>query len=128
MAKQTETLAVWIAVIVSMVFLFVFVRPKVIDKNRDDIPPKYFIYDTDPDNDQFIQGQLEVHQLKALDAILEIEREKCGLRLPMVELDALAKNDRGLVDAYQRWRKCKDMMRSNHHVIYPSERKRRPSR
>ncbi len=81
------------------------------------------IYDTDPKNDKFIKGQLSSQQFIQLDKILELENSQGGLRLSVKDLKRTANDDMALYEAYSRWRKCKDMMRSKHRTIYPSDRK-----
>ncbi len=80
------------------------------------------LYDTNPQNDSFIKGTLTVQQLAKLDKILEFEKAQTGMRLSQERLKELAANDLDLYDAYNRWRRCVDMMRSTHRTIYPSER------
>jgi|GEM_PF-3236153 len=95
------------------------------DSNRP-VPPvdphKNHFYDTDPQNDAYIKDSLSMNQLVILDQILEYEKEKCGLRLTWFSLRRLTGGDQKLTDAYIRWRKCKNLMRSSGRVIYPSER------
>jgi len=81
------------------------------------------IYDTNQQNDKFIKGNLNSQQLVQFDKILELEKAQSGFRLSAKDLKRTAKDDKALYEAYSRWRKCKDMMRSNHRTIYPSERK-----
>jgi len=81
------------------------------------------IYDTNQQNDKFIKGNLNSQQLAQFDKILELEKAQSGFRLSAKDLKRTAKDDKALYEAYSRWRKCKDMMRSNHRTIYPSERK-----
>jgi hypothetical protein len=85
-------------------------------------PPIYYIYDSDIKNDNFIKGSLQNQQLKNLDKILIKEKQKNGLRLSDADLNRISRNNNELNDAYFRWRKCRNMMRSLHHVIYPDER------
>ena len=80
------------------------------------------IYDTDPENDRYIKGELTGKQLSRFDRILEREKANKGQRLSGVELSELAGDDRELTEAYNRWCSCKDMMRSSSHIVYPSER------
>ncbi len=81
-----------------------------------------YFYDTDPRNDEYIKGDLSQYQLRRLDRILMDEKRNGGLRLSNVRLQQLARNRPELIDAYERWRKCKDMYRSYHHCVYPDER------
>ena len=81
------------------------------------------IYDTDAKNDKFIKGQLSSQQFNQLDKILELEKSQGGLRLSVKDLKRTAGDDMALYEAYSRWRKCKDMMRSKHRTLYPSDRK-----
>jgi hypothetical protein len=85
--------------------------------------PSTFFYDTDRTNDLYIKGTLSVGELARLDAILEHEKASGGLRLSHQDLGSLSDNNYALMDAYARWRKCKDLMRTTTHVVYPSERK-----
>ena len=81
-----------------------------------------YIYDTDPRNDDFIRGTLSAAKLNILDKVLLKEKKQGGLKLSNTELNSITKYDQEIIDAYGRWRKCKNMMRSSHHVIYPDER------
>jgi hypothetical protein len=81
-----------------------------------------FIYDTYPPNNNYIIGDLDEEELKILDQIIEEEKRLCGLRLTIKDLNILSANNSKINDAYYRWRKCKDLMRSSGRVIYPSER------
>ncbi len=85
-------------------------------------PTVPFIYDTDPNNDDYIKRGLQPEQMRALDKILEHEKENGGIQLPPFTLNALTKNDNALKAAYKRWRKCTELRRSFGHVVYPSER------
>jgi hypothetical protein len=85
-------------------------------------PGSAMVYDTDPENDLYIKGELTSKQLTRFDRILEREKENRGLRLSGGDLSELAGDDRELIDAYYRWCSCKDMMRSSSHIVYPSER------
>jgi len=85
-------------------------------------PAGAVIYDTNPQNDSFIKGTLTARQLAQFDKILEFEKSQTGMRITQEQLKELAANDLDLYDAYNRWRRCVDMMRSTHHTIYPSER------
>ena len=82
----------------------------------------YFVYDTDSKNDVYIKSNLHPQLLRILDRVLEKEKKNSGLRLTDVELNKITSYNNEVNEAYNRWRKCKDMMRSSHHVIYPSER------
>ena len=83
----------------------------------------WFRYDTDPRNDTFIKGRLRQNQLRHLDRVLLKEKELCGDKLDSQTLNEIARYDNEILDAYDRWRKCKDMRRSHHKSIYPDERK-----
>jgi len=85
-------------------------------------PVSPFIYDTDPNNDDFIKRGLQPEQLYVLDKILEHEKENGGTELPPFTLNALTRNDNAIKAAYKRWRKCSELRRSFGHVVYPSER------
>lgn len=88
----------------------------------ENAPKTNYLYDTDFKNDNFIKGPLTDQQLRILDQLLTKEKNDCGLRLSEADLNRISKNNNEINDAYTRWRKCKDMMRSSHHVIYPDER------
>lgn len=81
------------------------------------------IYDTDPANDRFIKGDLTPKQLKLLDRILDEEQKNNQRRLANDIVKQLAKNDRAVIEAYARWRKCHDLLRSRYQVVYPNQRK-----
>lgn len=87
-------------------------------------PPVVFLYDTDPRNNEFIKADLDEKQLHQLDRILTEEKKMCGLRLSDLRLNELAANNNEIIYAYDRWRKCKDMYRSYHKIVYPDERQR----
>ncbi len=80
------------------------------------------IYDTDAKNDRYIKGSLTFEQLRLLDRVLNEEYNYGGKRLPGDRVRQLTKGDRLVGQAYGRWRKCKDLMRSSNHVVYPRER------
>ena len=83
----------------------------------------FFLYDTDPRNNDFIKGNLLPKQLRILDRLLELEKKQCGLRLTPQDINKITRYNSEVKEAYDRWRKCKDMMRSYYRVVYPSERK-----
>lgn len=87
-----------------------------------EVSEKWIIYDTDPRNDTFIKGRLRYDEMLKLDRILLKEKNNNGMRLDISTLNEAAKYDQKLIDAYDRWRKCKDMRRSYHRSIYPDER------
>ncbi len=89
---------------------------------REQVTEEWIVYDTDPRNDTFIKGRLTYRFLKRLDYILMKEKANEGMRLDSAILNELAQYDPKLIDAYDRWRKCKDMRRSYHRTIYPDER------
>ncbi len=84
---------------------------------------EWIIYDSDPRNDEYIKGGLPYRKLLQLDRILLKEKELCGERLNSQELNEIARYDIDLVEAYDRWRKAKNMRRSHHRTIYPDERR-----
>jgi hypothetical protein len=82
-----------------------------------------FVYDTDQKNNFYIQGSMSMSQMTLFDSILEYEKTQGGAELSWNDLAKIAQNDLALIEAYRRWRDCKDMMRSHHRIVYPSERK-----
>jgi len=80
------------------------------------------IYDTDAANDQFIKGDLTIDQMRKLDRVLVQEQKNHEARLSAEQLRQISGNDKAVMEAYGRWRKCYDMMRGRHHVIYPDQR------
>lgn len=118
----------WTIVITSvLVTIFIFAFGKIISPKFKKLfgqqkPPALLVYDTDPRNDEFIKGTLKRQKQKKLDAVLLIEKKECGLRLSNQQLYEYTKYDNEVIEAYNRWRKCKEMRRSYHHVIYPDER------
>ncbi len=82
----------------------------------------FFRYDTNPSNNDYIKKDLTVPELKLLDRVLLLEKRKSGLNLSDVDLQSVARNNRRVMLAYERWCECKLLMRSNHHVFYPDER------
>ncbi|MDZ7370304.1 MAG: hypothetical protein ONB12_03940 [candidate division KSB1 bacterium] len=81
-----------------------------------------FIYDTDWKNNEYIKGDLSTYELRRLDKILMEEKRNGGLRLSSQRLHQLARNNNDIIEAYDRWRKCKDMYRTFYHSVYPDER------
>jgi hypothetical protein len=79
-------------------------------------------YDTDPGNDAYIKGELTGEHLRILDRVLREEKRKGGLRLSRADLKKLAGSHPEVLEAYVRWRYCRDMMRSHHRTVYPDER------
>ncbi|MBN2411296.1 hypothetical protein JXQ31_06355 [candidate division KSB1 bacterium] len=118
--KGTEFRIVFVFIILAAAYFGYqkYFKPAGINSHNSQI-----IYDTDPKNDKFIKGQLTSQQLLQLDKILELEESQGGMRLSVKDLKRTAKDDRALYEAYTRWRKCKDMMRSKHRTIYPGDRK-----
>ncbi|MBN1479857.1 hypothetical protein EH223_18280 [candidate division KSB1 bacterium] len=117
------------AIIVSIITLMTdrFIFPKLFRMfslacGGQEVSERWIIYDTDPRNDTFIKGRLRYGELLILDRILMKEKSNNGLRLDSTTLNEAAKYDPKIIDAYDRWRKCKDMRRSYHRSIYPDER------
>ncbi len=77
-------------------------------------------YDTDPSNNRYIIGGLKNKQLERLDRVLEHDKRNGYLNDTTVE--RLADSDKDVVQAYYRFLKCKNLMRSTNTVIYPDER------
>lgn len=91
---------------------------------QQQVAEEWIIYDTDPRNDVFIKGNLRYGELRRLDSVLMHEKRNYnGMRLDSATLNEYAKYDPQIIDAYDRWRKCKDMRRSYHKSIYPDERR-----
>jgi hypothetical protein len=88
-----------------------------------DYPATPAVYDTDPQNDAYIKGSLSQQELSRLDRILMVEKGQSGKRLSQSRVADLANQNTKIIDAYDRWRNCYDMMRSSTHVVYPDERK-----
>ncbi len=110
-------------VVVTLVFaLGKYIVPKLTGSLQQKKQNQVFIYDTDPRNDEFIKGSLKKEKQKKLDYVLMKEKEEYGLRLSNQLLNQYAKYDSDVIAGYNRWRKCKEMRRSHHHVIYPDER------
>ena len=101
-----------------------FVLPRItrIIKPGPKVVEEWMIYDTDPRNDTFIKGRLSIRDLKRLDAVLLKEKANDGRPFDNITLEEIAKYDPKIIEAYWRWRKCKDMRRSYHKTIYPDER------
>ncbi len=81
------------------------------------------IYDTDPDMDTYIKGDLNAQQFGKLDKVLAWEKKQYGSRVSATDLQRLAASDPAVFDAYTRWLQCKSLNRSSFHVVYPDERK-----
>jgi hypothetical protein len=79
-----------------------------------------YYYDTDPANNRYIIGNLQAKQLAQLDRVLDSDQEYG--RLDEAALRRVAGNDRQVVEAYYRFLKCSNLMRSSNHVVYPAER------
>jgi len=86
-------------------------------------PPVIRVYDTDPRNNSFIKGSLNERELLILDHVLMIEKKNDGMVLDRSTLIRVSRNYPEVIEAYDRWRKCKTMRRSDNHVIYPDERR-----
>lgn len=80
------------------------------------------IYDTDPQNDRFIKGVLTTNQFRVLDKILDEEERNGGMRVNTGKVRQLAREDKAVIEAYDRWRRCGSLMRSENYVVYPSQR------
>ena len=81
------------------------------------------IYDTDPDMDTYIKGDLNAQQFGKFDKVLACEKKQYGSRVSATDVQRLAASDPAVVDAYTRWLQCKSLNRSSFHVVYPDERK-----
>lgn len=91
--------------------------------NIDRKPRVSRVYDTDPRNNAFIKGSLNEKELLLLDRVLMIEKKNNGMELDRSTLIRISRNYPEVIEAYDRWRKCKTMRRSDNHVIYPDERR-----
>lgn len=113
-----------IVVIVGTLVFEHFVLPKVMSilKPKPQKTEAWMIYDTDPRNDTFIKGRLTIRELQKLDSVLLKEKANEGMAFDNTTLEEIAKYDPKIIEAYWRWRKCKDMRRSYHKTIYPDER------
>jgi hypothetical protein len=80
------------------------------------------VYDTDPKNDRFIKGKLNPKQMRMLDKVLDEEERNGGMRLSGGQVRELACDEKLVMEAYDRWRRCCNLMRSEYRVVYPSER------
>lgn len=119
-SKKNSTNAIAIVILIGLAILAV--RNGWIPWNEvrnETISP---IYDTDPANDNFIKGDLKIAQLKILDRILAREQKNDEMRLSNELVKELSNNDKDVIEAYAKWRKCYDLMRSRHHVVYPNQR------
>lgn len=117
----------FILTVTAMVALALFKFSSIKTKIYGLLDPKQktvFLYDTDPRNNDFIKGELNQQQMLVLDRILMEEKALCGLRVNSLRVNELAKNKSEIIDAYDRYRKCKDMYRSYHRTVYPDERQR----
>jgi len=83
---------------------------------------EYMIYDTNQKNNAFIIGALPGPKLKKLDAVLLEEKKECGLEVRPARVDMMVDADQMVVEAYARWRICKDLSRGVGWSIYPDER------
>lgn len=87
------------------------------EENRE-----YLIYDTNQENNAFIIGSLTAPKLKKLDIVLLKEKKECGLQLRPQVVDMMVDGDQAVIEAYARWRICKNLSRSVGWSIYPDER------
>ena len=55
--------------------------------------------------------------------ILDHEMNNFGRTLSKNDLKNLSVNDQEVINAYEHWLQCKNLMRTSTHVIYPSKRK-----
>ncbi len=135
MSKNTKIF--FFLLIIAVAGYYVYKRyPRVIYRMRTmdisclkpDPVVQYFEYDTDPSNDSLIKRGLRGEQFRLLDRILDEEERNGGMRLNANTVKKLAREDRAVIEAYERWRRCIMLMRSENHVIYPSERRERQQR
>lgn len=106
---------------------YLLLGAKCADSFKKKVSPKpaqqtNYVYDTDPRNNEFIKGGLSSQKLAVLDRVLREEKKQGGLMLSNTDLNRITRYDQEINEAYGRWIKCKNMMRSSHHVIYPDER------
>ena len=85
---------------------------------------RYFIYDTNKENSDFVIESLKVNKLMLLDKVLMVEKEDCGLRIGDSRVRTMIDGDQEVFDAYARWRIIFNLSRSQDHTIYPDERQR----
>jgi hypothetical protein len=125
---KKKPLNFYLVLFVLALFAFMFFKSTAIKNSISRFisppPPVVYLYDTDPTNNEYIMADLNGRQLRQLDRILMEEKRLCGLRLSELRLNELAANNNEIIGAYDRWRKCKDMYRSYHKVVYPDERER----
>ncbi|HPI73300.1 MAG TPA: hypothetical protein PK843_05345 [bacterium] len=100
--------------------------PNSFTQQDNRLDPFMFMYDSDPKNDRFIKGSLRRDQFRLLDRVLNEEERNGGMRLSNGKVRQLAADDKEVIEAYDRWRRCCSLMRSVNYVIYPSQRSRRP--
>ncbi|NLP12045.1 hypothetical protein GX408_16725 [bacterium] len=100
--------------------------PNSLIQQNDRLDQFMFMYDSDPQNDRFIKGSLKRQQFRLLDRVLDEEERNGGMRLSNSKVRQLAADDKEVIEAYDRWRRCCSLMRSENYVIYPSQRSRRP--
>jgi hypothetical protein len=122
MAKSFGSSEIQIALIFAGVLLLIVATQRMRDGDVE-LGDNKIIYDTDPDNNEYIKGKLSYRELQLLDNVLIAENKSGEDRLPIETVQRIAKGDRDVVRAYSRWRECYELMRSSTHVVYPHERK-----
>ena len=104
--------------------LFLVARSGLLSGPWDTLVGASPIYDTDARNDRDIKRNLTRAQLRLLDRILEAELDQGGRRLGDREVRQIARGDKAVMAAYDRWRAYLEMRRSSNYVIYPRDRGR----
>ena len=62
----------------------------------------FFLYDTDPRNNEFIKANLQPKQLKILDRLLKLEKKQSGLRLTPQDINKITRYNNEVDEAYDR--------------------------
>ena len=126
MSKNFSKFVLLLAFLAVAYFSYTRYRHKVMQYLPSSLQPESnsyrAIYDTDPQNDRFIKGTLTAAQLSMLDQILNEEERNGGMRIADGLVRKIAREDKAVIEAYDRWRRCGSLMRSENYVVYPSRR------
>jgi hypothetical protein len=78
-------------------------------------------YDTDPNNDRYIKGDMNPSHIKLFNKVLCAEKKQNGKWVSGRQIRKIVghQNFDAVNAAYKRWQECKDQNRNKDHVIYP---------
>ena len=119
--KALEPIDIRIAILFATVLVFVIALSKYSPQIGGGASYYSGKYDTDPNNDRYIKGDMTPLQIKIFNRVLCAEKKQNGKKVSIQKIRKIAgyKNYETIQAAYKRWRECKDLNRNKDYVIYP---------